>query len=481
MNTIVYVIDALRADHLSCYSYNRQTSPHLDRLAGEAVLFENAFTVSTWTRSAAGSLLTGTYPSVHGAITSATPFRPSNPTLAQTLQARGVATMGISAIANVSSALGFDRGFDVFADLYKDPDLIDRRSIVEMDTHAGGAAEQHRMVMPLAEDANARMFQWLERNKESDFFLFVWVIDPHNPYWPPEGFRPFLEPGYVGKTDGSLASIRGARTPEDMQRLIDLYDSEIYYTDHCFGQLRSKLEDLDLWDDTLMIVTGDHGEAFGDHGYMLHGHIPYEELLRVPLLAKFPGKTGSGAQRIPEMTSHLDIAPTILETLQIEDSDAHRAYQGKSIVPLLETRGELHDYLYSECQPSVAGTVFSSIRSPEWKLCLTEPPAEGRNWGRVIKRLLGSPRLLWELLTHPKFYWKRQIAMQREMLFNLEKDPEERINLRESQPAQADEMKRLLLAWRERNRQLAAQRPDADEDFEVDEETINQLKGLGYL
>ena len=480
MNTIVYVIDALRADHLSCYGYERETTPHLDRFAAQAARFENAFTVSTWTRSAAGSLLTGTYPSVHGAITSATPFHPPTPTLAQTLRARGVRTMGISAIANVSSALGFDRGFDTFADLYKDPALMEARAVVEMDTHAGGTAESHRMVMPLAEDANARIFEWLGENRGTDFFLFVWVIDPHNPYWPPEGFQPFLDPGYAGRIDGGLASIRGARTPADMQRLIDLYDSEIFYTDHCFGQLCAKLEELDLWDDTLMIVTGDHGEAFGDHGHMLHGHIPYEELLRVPFMAKIPSISGVAGQAIPEMVSHLDIAPTVLDLLEIEDADARRAHQGKSIAPLLQARGELHAYLYSECQPSMAGTLFSSIRSPQWKLCLTEPPAEGRNWRRVIKRLLGSPRLLWELATHPQFYWKRQMAVQREMLFNLGDDPGERINLRESRPDQANQLKSLLLAWRERNRQLAAQGPGAG-DFEVDEETISQLKGLGYL
>jgi len=474
VNILLYVIDALRADHLGCYGYGRPTSPHLDRLAQEAILFENAFANATWTRASAGAILTSTYPSVHGALHSSAAFAPRTPTLAESLRRQGMRTWGVSAMANVSSFLGFDRGFETFLDLYKEPALVAKREVVEIPRFGEFNAAQS-MVMPLAEDVNAYATPLLESGA-APFFLFTWVIDPHNPYWPPEGYRQFLDPRYRGKMDGSLASIRAARTPQDMARLMDLYDGEVLYTDHCFGQLRAKLEERGLWDDLLVIVTSDHGQAFNEHGHMLHAHIPYEELLRVPLIVKPPRSRAFRRTRIAEMVSHVDLAPTILDLAGFAPEAAH---QGRSLLPLLDAAGEINAYVYSECRPAANGAYFASVRSRQWKYTWTEIPSKRSSWKTGAPKLLRNRRLLKDLLLHPRFYWKRQFGLQREMLFDLQADPGETTNVRERYPEQRQALADRLGAWREENQALANRGPAAE--FSMDQDTANQLKGLGYL
>ncbi len=476
MNILLYVVDALRADHLGCYGYHRPTSPHLDRLAEEAVLFENAFANATWTRASAGVILTSTYPSVHGALNSSSAFAPRTPTLAETLQSQGLHTFGVSAMANVSTLLGFSKGFETFKDLYKEPALIAKRAVVEIPRF-GEFGKSQSMVMPLAEDVNAYALPLVQESGQEPFFLFMWPIDPHNPYWPPAGYRRFLDPMYRGRMDGSLASIRAARTPQDMARLVDLYDGEVLYTDHCFGQLRAELERLGLWDETLVIVTSDHGQAFNEHGHMLHAHIPYEELLRVPLLIKPPRSWPVQRQRVPELVSHLDIVPTILEFAGVQAQASGQ--QGHSILPLLRAPGEINEFVYSECQPAASGAYFSSVRSARWKYTLTEAPTRRASWRAGLPKLLRNRKLLADLLLHPRFYWKRQFGLQREMLFDLQADPGEQVNVRDRYPEQRQALAERWAAWREANRTLAERGPAAE--FTMDQATEDQLKGLGYL
>ena len=129
--------------------------------------------------------------------------------------------------------------------------------------------------------------------EQAPWFLFLWVLDPHDPYFPPDGYDRWRDPGYDGKIDGSSESIRRVRGEADVQRLIDLYDGEIAYTDAQFGLLVDELKAMGLYDDTLIVVVGDHGEAFGDHGDFVHGHLAYDEIMHVPMIMKFPSEPPS--------------------------------------------------------------------------------------------------------------------------------------------------------------------------------------------
>ena len=177
-----------------------------------------------------------------------------------------------------------------------------------------------------AEDVNEVALAWLSKEDKAPWFLFLWVLDPHDPYFPPDGYDRWRDPSYDGKIDGSSESIRRVRSEADVQRLIDLYDGEIAYTDAQFGLLVDELKAMGLYDDTLIVVVGDHGEAFGDHGDFVHGHLAYDEIMHVPMIMKFPSEppsrpfaihgshqtNGREAGALAQLT---DVAPTVLDAL----------------------------------------------------------------------------------------------------------------------------------------------------------------------
>ena len=225
-NVLIYIVDALRADHLSCYGYHRPTSPNLDALAADpsAVRFTTVCSPSTWTKPVAASILSGCYPPAHGVRTRSDLFVRAVPRLPEALQAAGFATAAVSTIGNVSSPMGFAAGFDHFADLYKDPALVSRREVSNTGAWKLYFEEDTTVVLPLAEDVNASALSWLDGQSKPvngskpaaparPWFLFLWVLDPHDPYYPPPGYDRWRDPAYDGKIDGSAESVRRVRTP----------------------------------------------------------------------------------------------------------------------------------------------------------------------------------------------------------------------------------------------------------------------------
>lgn len=232
MNIIIYVCDALRADHLSCYGYSRQTSPNIDALAADGVLFENCFTSSTWTRPVAASLLTGVYPAVHLA-NARQRVLPSHLTrLPVVLGQHGYRTAGFSTMANVSSDVDFHQGFDAFHDLFREPGIVARRQARTLiaDYEIGGVDGSSSIAIPYAGDINDFLFPWLLHDNQTSSFSFVWSIEPHAPYIPPTEFRRFSGQAGADPREGWPDHLRRAGA-SDKQRLVDLYDDEIYYNE----------------------------------------------------------------------------------------------------------------------------------------------------------------------------------------------------------------------------------------------------------
>ena len=543
MNILLYIIDALRADHLGCYGYGRNTSPVLDALAAEpgVVRFTHAFSPATWTKPVAASILSGCYPPAHGVRSRTDLFVRAVPRLPELLQAAGYRTAAVSTIGNVSSVLGFAAGFDDFADLYKDPELASRREVSNSGAWKLYFEEETTVVLPLAEDVHRRALDWLERTAaaarsetgrssvtgrsdelagaarsetgrssatgRSDtgpliyqstnfptppWFLFLWALDTHDPYYPPEGYDRWRDPAYSGKIDGSAESVRRVRSEADVQRLRDLYDGEISYVDEQLGRLLDALRRSGQYDDTLLIVAGDHGEAFGEHGDFVHGHLAYEEVMHVPLLVKFPAALGIAGGAVDALAQLTDIAPTVLDVLGL--GEQARAMQGVSLLPAVRDHAAPRTAAFSETQASPANQRLLAVRTERWKYLRVDPPGEyggasataaadapaglGRRLAGYAQQL-ANPEMVKRVLRNPMFYLRRQMA-ERRMLFDLAADPHERRNVAAEHPAVLAELDAALEAWLAECRGYA-QLSDTHSATGLDAATLAQLHGLGYL
>ena len=247
-NVLLISIDTCRADHLSCYGYKSKTTPNIDALAAEGILFENVITTNPQTLPAHSSMLTGTISPYHGVHdNNGYHLEQSNVSLAEILKDAGFTTGGIISATVLNSQLGIAQGFDTYHERFE-------------KYLQGNIAVQRR-----GGETTAVALDWLEKNKDKKFFLFLHYFDPHLAYQPPEPFA--------------------------SQFAQNLYAGEIAYTDYCIGQVLGKLKKLDLYDSTLIIITSDHGEMLGEHAEQTHGYFIYQSAIRVPLFSNYQGKT----------------------------------------------------------------------------------------------------------------------------------------------------------------------------------------------
>lgn len=301
-NLILISVDTLRADRLGAYGYDRPTSPFLDQLAAEGAVFENARSTSSWTIPAHGSMLTGLYPRRHGLRGFADMFPEDVTTLAQRLQARGFETIGHSNIWILDPGRGFDRGFDDFT--------------LNMPKLDGIGA---------APTINQRASRWLARREPGRFFLFLHYYDVHSHYRPMARYREMFAGPYEGPADGTTEQMERHRTGEvsldaaDASHLSDLYDAGIRQMDTELERFLGNLERKGLLDETLVILTSDHGEEFLDHGLFLHGANLYEETVRVPLILRGPGVPAG--TRFDATASLVDVTPTAMALLGLPPPD----------------------------------------------------------------------------------------------------------------------------------------------------------------
>lgn len=345
-NVILITLDTLRADHLGLYGYERDTSPHLDALAKESVVFDHAVAQASWTRPSHRSLFTSRLPSRVGAA----------PRLPSLFKDAGYETAAFTGGVNMSAKFGFGDGFTTYEESLR------------------GWTQSF-----------PRVEAWLRSRTSAPFFLFVQTYDIHLPYSPPAPDRDRYFPEYDGKITGAKTSellkkmrrrapyrdFRGdiELSDDDRKKIVALYDGGIRFADRWLGELVSLLKELGLWDDSMLVVLSDHGEEFWDHGKVLHGFTLYEEMLHVPLLIRLPGGEHAGA-RIAPTVRLLDVAPTIAEVCGLAPPDT---FQGTSLLPLIRGGDAPHP-------PAVAES--NGLRSWEeggWKLVWnTRHPNERR-------------------------------------------------------------------------------------------------------
>ena len=401
-NIVVLGIDSLRADHLSCYGYDRLTSPHLDRFASQGVLFENTFSPHIPTTSAYCMMLTG----MDIFTTQLVAHRPKGPlraqvkTLPEILREHGYSTVSVGFSGRASS-----RGFDEYL------------NFTQMGSWSQGR-------VPKAQRLNELALPALDSLVAADkpFFLFLRHMDPHSPYLPPQPFERIFYHG--DECDPANRSMEPVFEFEPFKHtLIDMlppgisdreyvnaqYDGAISYLDACVQSIFTALEAHGLFDETIVAITGDHGEELDEHGYWYDHHGLYDNILHVPLMMRCPPKLPSGT-RVAGYNQHKDLVPTLLELAEI---DTGIDFDGRSLLPMIEGEEASHasEFYITEC----AWMRKHGWRTPQWKL---------------IRAL------------EPDFHFMPPVE-----LYNLVEDPEEKFNIAEELPEVVAALTARLDAW----------------------------------
>lgn len=334
---VLIVLDALHADHVSHLGYERETTPMLDALAAEGVSFESAFAPAPYTLASIPSLLTGRRPDSHGVTSRLAALPESETTLAELLERAGYRTLGAVANLNGGPEFGTGQGFDELVELYVPggEDEVD-----QVDRSGTG------FHLPQADEFPPLVERWLAERGAGDGppFLYLHVLEPHSPYTPPEPFRSrFLDPDYAGPyasgdTETLVRNKQGklAADAADREAVRALYDGNLSWADHNLGRVLDLLRAAGLYDDALIAVTSDHGEALWQHGQWGHNEQLYDEMLRVPLVIKFPRGTPPAAlagQRPTALASILDLVPSLCEWLDLPVPPT--GLDGTSLTPAL--------------------------------------------------------------------------------------------------------------------------------------------------
>ncbi|HNQ94338.1 MAG TPA: sulfatase [Anaerolineales bacterium] len=319
-NIIVIVVDTLRADHLSSYGYERETSPFMDGLAAEGVRFENAISPSSWTQPSHASMLTGRYTYEHQAETR--PLDDTYPTIGEVLQAQGYRTGAFSAnTLFFTRRQGFGRGFLHFEDNYQSVSdaflnsslygyLFDYYGLRKALNYEGVPTRR------LAPEINRSALQWIDQG-DQPFFVFINYFDVHDPYTPPEPYLSKYGQTQGGLINGFIERYHPELTPEQLQSEIDAYDGSINYVDDQISALFAELESRGELENTIVIITADHGESLGEHGLLQHSASLYRQEIHVPLIVWGAGVPSGIIVDTPVSTASLPV--TIMQLLGAND------------------------------------------------------------------------------------------------------------------------------------------------------------------
>jgi arylsulfatase A-like enzyme len=314
LNVLLISIDTLRADHLSVYGYERDTSPNLRRFANRAWVLERAYVQWPKTVPSMASMLTSTYGSTNGVRQMRVALPDHLQTLAEVLQSHDYRTSAVICNAGLGAEFGFDRGFDRF---------------IDMSQEELGGTERWRKDLLATEKTREFLRQHAEAPRP--FFHWLHLINPHGPYAPPPDYAGLYLGDQRDVQSEELTVLRNSPLPRSIGGIepeiqvgrqtrlgyyIAEYDAEIRAVDQHIGAILKELNDLQLTEHTLVVVTADHGESLGEHNYYFaHGRLPYDDTVHVPLLLFVPGQ--SDGRRIPETVGLIDLMPTLLEFLRL--------------------------------------------------------------------------------------------------------------------------------------------------------------------
>ncbi|RMH01516.1 MAG: hypothetical protein D6702_11435 [Planctomycetota bacterium] len=433
-NVLFILVDTWRADHTSFLGYERETWPETAKVAEEGVIFERAVAQAPWTRPSVATCFTSLVPSKHGSLSYMpvdsgrkwVPLPLRHTTLTETLAAAGYETLAISNNFNIQPLFGFGQG------------CRDYR-LYHWSVDAGDMAEE--------------MQDWLDSyDEDRPFFCYLHVTDPHYPYEPPAGFAGTWDKSGIDFNIGpdTVHDFHAGNidiTPEQMQHLRDAYDEELLYTDSAIGPFIRHVRDK--FPNTIIVLVGDHGDEFMDHGAIGHGHILFDELTHVPLVIWAPGVEG---RRVASQVRLMDIVPTVADFAGLERPAVD---MGVSLRPLMTT-GEGEDL------PAPMETGGDLL--PPWQRRGIVMRYQGRLW-KMIRDEISSVN-------------KDGVKYG---LYDLEADPKEQHNLAEEHPDIVEALFKYMIA------QGWYTHPDDLEGIgeawsgSMDDSTKENLRALGYL
>jgi arylsulfatase A-like enzyme len=433
-NVILITIDTLRADHVGCYGYGRNTTPVIDEFGRGATLFRTTIAPIPLTNPSHTSILTGLYPHNHGVINNKLLSIFEGVTmLPVVLKEKGMGTAAfVSGWTLKTGACTLNEYFDVYNDDYSK----------DSERKAGLTTEAAIM--------------WLRQNAQKKFFLWIHYFDPHGNYLPP---LEYVNRFYPVEKERDLLKYYGAdrlqrekiiRSQKAKQQLVAQYDGEIAYADEYLGEVFSELKDLGLFHRSLIIVTSDHGESLTEHDYYFdHSVCLYDKSLKVPLLIKTPASFPRFERFVDENVGLIDIMPTILRLLNIPYEE--EKLDGRDLTPLM--RGEKPGWnetyyakiFMGEIKPAKS---LACIRTDHYKYIFTPP------WWADLRRMKAEKEL-----------------------YGLEEDPEELHNIVDARRTISSQLRTQLSAWEaEGGRKIGSVK-----EREMSPETLKRLKALGYL
>jgi arylsulfatase A-like enzyme len=367
-NVLLISIDMLRPDHLRCYGYGQPTSPTIDRFAQEGVLFENHFASSSWTLPSHAAIFTSLPDSLHGCTDTDRKLDSSAVTLAERFQAAGYATAGFFSGPYLHPAFGLDQGFEHYEDCAAYASRIDGRPPSEWAMNKDVMVESHRDVS--GERVYGAVKKWFDARPRKPFFLFVHLFDVHFDFTPPPPYDKQFDPTYPGWVDGRNFLFDGRYSkdmePRDLQHLYALYDGEIAWTDSIVARIRADLEKAGVLEDTVIALTSDHGTEFFEHDDKGHRKTLFDEVLRTPLVVRYPAKLPAG-KRVAELSRGIDVGPTLLE---LAGFPAPKDVFGTSLVPLVSGSAGGRPPRVGRVVSELAsvGHNLRAVRTLKWKL-----------------------------------------------------------------------------------------------------------------
>ena len=422
-DVLVLLVDVLRADQLGAYGYERPTSPNIDALAEDSIFFENFASASTYTKTSVSSLFTGLTAHHHGVYEGSFGQDPTKvqsdvlshdfTTLAEAMHGEGLQTAGWVENGQLRAYMGFDQGFALYHDQPGDIEVITDQYL-----------DWHR--------------EWADVTRS---FVYLHFIDLHAPYHPKLPYRGTFGsaeelatanldyPSWQDfKTKVAMGEI--VLTPEEIREFEAKYDELILYVDDWIGRIIADLKARGRYDDTMIVLTADHGEGFWEHGFISHSNVPFDELVHIPLLVKMPGSDGAG-RRVDDMVGLIDLAPTLIE---FAGGTPPASMDGESFLPLL--------------------TDADASLEERWRFL-------------EYREIVGVRTERWKYIDRP---------YADDLLFDMLADPGELTNLLETHPDVVHELHAAVKVARDIR---AGSDPAAR--VTLDEETVEALQALGYL
>ena len=439
---ILISVDTLRADHLACYGHPFVKTPNIDNFASEAVLFEQHINAAPTTLASHTSLMTGAYPHTHGVPRNAVRVHEDNMMLAEVLKEAGFTTAGFIGALPLHSRFNFAQGFGHYDERFDLPSKV-------------AAVDESRRS---AEQVNQAVFAWLDQARFERLFLFVHYFDVHSPYQPLAPYDRMYrdDKARLGGSRQEIQRVRQRlrRDPtgliEECRILDALYCGGVTYTDHHIGLFLDELKRRGLYDQALIVLTSDHGEAMNEHWeYWDHGLSTYETTINTPLIVRQPGGR-SGGTRYRGLISNIDVMPSILDRLGLSQPGR---VEGRSFAPLFD----------GKCLPR-REPVFAEANKPEYVPVGPDPRWANYETCRAIRSQE------WKFIRRPKENFCE--------LYDLDADPGEQTNLllsgSEQDRKRAADLAGQLAAWDEAADPLPF-------EWEVPAHVREMMQSLGYM